>query len=132
MSILSAYKCASAISIEKYMEIELPISRVEGKGWLKDCVTVTLVDSQNLVLYAVVARSEEGYHYGSRYETPTGGGISSAYTSTPAVGKLEALRRVITDSLVDCWRTGHPGNQSKMERALEDLKKYEYQQLTLF
>ena len=132
MRILSCYKCATAITIDKYMTMELPISRVEGKSWLKDSVTVTLVDSQNLMLYAVVSRTEMGYHWGVRYETPTDGGINSAYNYTPPVSKLSALREVMINSLKDYYITRHSGNQSNIERALADLRQYEYQQLTLF
>ena len=47
------------ISIDKYMSLELPISRAES-GWLKDDFAVVLVDSPKLLLYAIVATTAAG------------------------------------------------------------------------
>ena len=130
MSIM-AWQRIGCISIDKYMSLELPISRTDS-GRLKDDFAVVLVDSPQLLLYAIVARVEDGYHSGRRYATPTGGGLSATYVGSPATTKLGALERVIKRSLDDYWVTKHEGNRARLEAALKELDKYKYQQLTLF
>ena len=118
------------ISIDKYMSLELPISRAES-GWLKDDFAVVLVDSPKLLLYAIVARAEDGYHSSRQYATPTGVGLNGARAGSPATTKLGALERAIKKCLDDYWVTKHEGNRARLEAALKELDKYKYQQLIL-
>ena len=134
MAILSCFKCRTAISIDKLMALELPISRENEYGLLRDAVKATVVDSDNFVLYVSVGRSDDGYYYGVDYATESGGGCGGPWRHCKrrCKGKLEALRRGIKEALQSYWITKHDGNAGKLERALEELKRYEYVQLTLF
>lgn len=134
MAILSCFKCRTAISIDKLMALELPISRENEYGHLADAVKVTVVDSDSFVLYVCVGRSDDGYYYGVDYATESGGGCGGAWRERKrrCKGKLQALRRGIKEALSSYWITRHEGNAGKLERALKELKRYEYVQLTLF
>ncbi len=134
MAILSCFRKQDAVSIDKLMALDLPTSRENEYGHLRDAVKVTVVDSDSFVLYVCVARSDDGYYYGVDYATESGGGCGGAWRERKrrCKGKLEALRRGIKEALQSYWIIRHEGNVDKLKRALEELKRYEYVQLTLF
>lgn len=121
-----------AISISEYMARELPESEIKGKCELTEPVTVTLVDSSNLVLYARVARCQGGYYSGTIYATPTGGALCGVYKVGKPNSKVGALTRVIRSALDNHYVTGHPGNMAKLEAALKNVSLLNHVQLTLF
>lgn len=120
------------ISLERLMEIELPVSR--RNGWhLVDSRSVVVVNRPSLVLSVTVARSERGYHAGVSYETATGGATGGAYDRDPYYPtKLAALRGALSKAMEDYWIIKHPGNRGHIAAALQELSKYECRQLTLF
>ena len=132
MSVQAWRKRPEAISISEYMERELPESEIKGKCELTDPVTVTLVDSSNLVLYAQVARYQGGYYSGTIYATPTGGALCGVYKRGTPNSKVEALKQVIRREMDNSYVTAHPGNMAKLEAALKNISLMEHVQLTLF
>lgn len=123
----------NAITVDKLLEIELLKSRIEGAGWMKDSVMVLVINHPALVLYVSVARGDDGYYCSVDYETPSGGAHAGVYKrGEPYPTKIEALRGAIKKKLDDYWIIKHPGNRERMESALREINKYEYQQLTLF
>lgn len=132
MSIALWRKRPEAISISEYMERELPESEIKGKCELTDPVTVTLVDSSNLVLYARVARYQGGYYSGTIYATPTGGALCGVYKRGTPNSKVEALKQVIRREMDNCYVTNHSGNMAKLEAALKKISLLNNVQLTLF
>lgn len=133
MSIATWRRHDGAMSVERLLELELPVSRIEGKGWLRDSFRVLLVDSPDFLLYGEIARSDDGYYASMSYETLTGGARSSVQKRGRChPGKIAALRAMIEKAMNSYWITKHQGNMGKMQKALEELKKHEYVQLTLF
>ena len=132
MSIALWRKRPEAISISEYMERELPESEIKGKCELTAPVTVRLVDSRNLVLYAQVARHQGGYYSGTIYETPTGGALCGVYKLGSPNSKVGALKQVIRREMDNSYVTNHPGNMGKLKAALENMSLLENVQLTLF
>lgn len=125
--------CSSAVAIEQYLEMELPVSRISENGALIDSITVEIIKKDTLVLYARVARSRWGYHYDLDYETPTGGSCGPVHCKDPVcIGKLDVLRHVIDKAKAHYWITKHCGNGLLLEQAMKRLKRYECVQLTLF
>ena len=62
------------MSIARYMEIEIPVSRIQVNNRLIDAVTVEVIRTDSLGLWIEVGRTQAGYHYSVTYAVPTGGG----------------------------------------------------------
>lgn len=124
---------SNTVTAERFLTMELPLSRVGENGVLADSVTVEIFASETLLLYAEVARDKRGYHYDMGYETLTGGAMGPVCRKDPVCPeKLDVLRGVICQAMGCCWITKHPGNGRLLERAMERLKRQACIQLTLF
>ena len=62
------------MSIARYMENEIPVSRIQVNNRLIDAVTVEVIRTDSLGLWIEVGRTQAGYHYSVTYAVPTGGG----------------------------------------------------------
>lgn len=62
------------MSIARYMEIEIPVSRIQVNNRLIDSVTVEVIRTDDLGLWLEIGRTQAGYHYSITYAVPTGGG----------------------------------------------------------
>lgn len=124
----------NVLTVARYMELDLPESRVNEYGYLLDGFNVQVVDSPDFVLYIPVARKDGGYYWCVSYGTATGGSSGGPFADRRqrSKSKLGALRAGIAKAMQNWCITEHAGTITKMEAALKDLNKYEYRQLTLF
>ena len=123
---------ANAISLQEYLQLEMPESGIKGRSELTDTVTVRIIESDTLLLYAQVARHQGGYYSGTIYETPTGGALCGVYKLGSPNSKVGALKQVIRREMDNSYVTNHPGNMGKLKAALENMSLLENVQLTLF
>lgn len=123
----------NVITIERYMELELPISRVGQSNQLSDTVSVEVINADNLGIWIEVGRLQNGYHTGITYAVPTGGGLGGVWRGRVGIpDKLDALRAALRIAAQSHWITRHDGALERIEAAIRDLDKYKAKQLTLF
>lgn len=121
------------MSIARYMEIELPVSRVFADNKLLDAVTVEVIRTDNLGLWIHVGRLADGYCASIDYAVPTGGSVGGVYSYSPrAKDKIEALLAGLQKAAQSYWITRHNGATARIEAAIREVESYKAKQLTLF
>ena len=84
------------VTIERFMELELPISRTGASNQLIDTVNVEVINADNLGIWIEVGRLQNGYHTGVTYAVPTGGGSGGVWRGRCGIpDKLAALRAAL-------------------------------------
>ena len=121
------------MSIARYMEIEIPVSRFYVNNRLIDSVIVEVIRTDDLGLWLEIGRTQAGYHYSITYAVPTGGGFSGVYVNSPrAKDKTEALLGGLREAAGSYWITRHDGATARIEAAIREVENYKAKQLTLF
>lgn len=121
------------VTIKRFMELELPISRTGANNQLIDTVNVEVINADNLGIWIEVGRLQDGYHTGVTYAVPTGGGSGGVWRGRYGIpNKLAALRAALQIAAKSYWITCHDGALERIEAAIRDLDKYKAKQLTLF
>lgn len=121
------------MNIARYMEIEIPVSRIQVNNRLIDSVTVEVIRTDDLGLWLEIGRTQAGYHYSITYAVPTGGGIGGVHANSPrAKDKTEALLGGLREAAGSYWITRHAGAAACIEAAIREVESYKAKQLTLF
>lgn len=121
------------VTIDRFMELELPISRISQGNQLSDVVYVEVIDDDTLGLWIGIGRLKDGYHTGINYAVSTGGAAGPVFCGLAGIpDKLDALRAALQKATQNWWITRHDGALKRIETAIRDLGKYEAKQLTLF
>lgn len=121
------------MSIARYMEIEIPVSRIQANNRLIDSVTVEVIRTDDLGLWLEIGRTQAGYHYSITYAVPTGGGRGGVYANSPkAKDKTNALLGGLREAAGSYWITRHDGAAACIETAVREVENYKATQLTLF
>lgn len=121
------------VTIERLMELELPISRISQGNSLSDVVYVEVINDNTLGLWVGIGRLKDGYHTGTNYAVQTGGAAGPVFCGRAGIpDKLEALRAALQKAAQNWWITRHAGARERIEAAIRDLDKYKAKQLTLF
>lgn len=121
------------MSIARYMEIEIPVSRIQANNRLIDSVTVEVIRTDDLGLWLEIGRTQAGYHYSITYAVPTGGGSGGVYANSPkAKDKTNALLGGLREAAGSYWITRHDGAAACIEAAIREVESYKAKQLTLF
>lgn len=123
----------NVVSIERYLELELSISRTGASNQLMDTVNVEVINGDNLGIWIEVGRLQNGYHTGITYAVPTGGGLGGVWRGRCGnPDKIETLRAALRIAAQSYWITRHDGALERIEAAIRGLDKYKAKQLTLF
>lgn len=122
----------NAFDLDKFMTMEIPLSRQDGIILL-DTVEVVLIDKSDLLVVAKVGRCDDGYYWALDFETETGGSCCGVCKlGTGCSSKIDAIKAVINRGLRDSQLVSWHNHAPALSRVLEELKRYEYVQLTLF
>lgn len=132
MSIPDFTRKSNAISKDRFLHLELAESRINDHKLMMDSVTVLLIDSPKLVLYAVVAQHAKRYYHSIAYATPSGGETGGVYLQGRGIKEKEdALRQALIEAQANPYIMQHEGNRIRIAAALDNLTCPKSIQLTL-
>lgn len=117
-------------TIERIMEIDLPIGEKNDSGVFTHPFIVKVMVSEYAHILIKLARSENGFHYGVSIETLTGCSMFAPSERWNCYKrKIEALEAALHDIKTNQMARRY---RSAIETARRELNKYRHEQLTLF